>query len=344
MENNKNVNQNEAEKNSPQIQTAFCSMCGNPIPIGENLCDDCINKQMQSAPNQVPVEPKQKKKLNPNAKKCLIAISVLVLLGLIVFGGFKFFQYIETKQNEKVQDNVTSQIENMNFGEFSSTDSQGNVTVISITESTNTLAVVKLILDKETGVLGDSDDPNDSMELVLLSEYWNYYYDKEYSLITLLDSDFNKIGEMQVELDDNKKIKSFTYNDIKYEKTDKKTATMVKECEDFIIRAGNVSNNSDEYETKARNSTWKNFVNLVTLGDFLDDCFYDYTFSASADRHDENVVHMCFEGKTNYYILYTHSATFELDYNISEDEFTLSSWDSKDLMSRYFAYENSVKY
>lgn len=328
--NNENINQPEAEENSLQVQTAFCKMCGNPIPLGEKLCTDCVNKQNQSAPNQMPVILTPKKERNPLSKKAkalIISLIAVVLATLLAFGGFKVYQYIEKKQIEAVTNDVQSRIENLDICEYSNTDSDGNVTVLYPSRSGDTsgnLYLLKLYLNTETGKLADSVDVTDSMQFLFASEHWIYYYDKENSYISLFDDELNPIGKMQVELDDDKKIKAFVYDDIKYEKTDEKTAELVKECYDFIKREGTVLNNADKYETKLRATRWDYSYSSILMGDLIDTCFENYTFSVHADRNDENKVHLYINGDLNPYVYCcSNDYTMKIDYSISDNEFTI---------------------
>lgn len=327
-----NINQNETEENPPQTQEAFCSMCGKPVPLGEKLCTDCINKQYQSAPNQmrvIPTPKKERKPLSKKSKAIIIFLVAIILAALLAFGGFKTYQHIEKKQNEEVQSNVTAQIKSMNFGEFSNTDSDGNVTVLYTSESgdtAGTIYLLKLLLNKESGLLVDSDDPTDAVQTVFASKNWNYIYDKNNSHIKLKDSNYKEIGKVQVKLNDNKKIESFTYDNVKYEKTDKKTATLVKECNDFIKREGTVLNSVDNLESKLRLTKWKYDYSSIIMGNLLDTSFESYTIYAHADRDDENTVHLYIKGALNPYVYSGYNSddyTMQIDYSISDDTFTI---------------------
>lgn len=345
-----NINQPEVEENSLQVQTAFCKMCGRPVPLDEKLCTDCVNKQNQSAPNQMPVIPtpkKERKTLSKKAKALIISLLAVVIAALLAFGGFKVYQYIEKKQIEAVTNDVQSRIENLDIGEYSNTDSDGNVTVFYPSRSGDTsgnLYLLKLYLNTETGKLADSVDVTDSMQFLFASEHWIYHYDKENSYISLFDDELNLIGKMKVELDDDKKIKAFVYDDIKYEKTNEKTAELVKECYDFMKREGTVLNNADKYETELRATRWDYSYSSILMGDLIDTCFENYTFSVHADRNDENKVHLYINGELNPYVYCcSNDYTMKIDYSISDNEFTIvddtveGGWFT--LRDMYFSYK-----
>lgn len=222
--NDENINKDELKENPLQAKTAFCAMCGKSIPIGEKLCADCINAQVQDVQNQVTDVPKSKKVRKPISKKTktlIISLSAIVLIALFAFGGFKLYQFIEQKRIDKITQSVESQIINMNNGDYSYVDKDGNVSAVEISnlgeENSYAFIIKKYYLNTESGLLFDFDLENslETADFVLFKEINRYDYTKKHSILYLSDD-----KSVKVNLDKDYNIVSFEYSNIKYTKTE----------------------------------------------------------------------------------------------------------------------------
>ncbi len=346
MENNENINQNEVEENSLQTQTAFCSMCGKPIPLGEKLCSDCINKQMQSIQTPAVQKPKKERKpLSKKTKTLIISLSAIVLAALLAFGGLKLYQYIVQKNIDDTKTSVSDQFINANDLSFVDVDSDGNIIGFKYSveydedtcEYVSNYVITKYLYNSETGKICDpgedtSVNVDDLTENILLSDGY-YYYDGETSQINLVNKETVKVN-----INKDKKIVSLEYGGYTFKKPDDKTKPITDDYLDYLSRNRDADDKKEELETRLRNSRFSNSGFNVPMDDALDTFFESYTVSVEADRNDENIYRIYVEGPcygysyiyyaaaaADGYGLYldTENVKFTYEYSETDDEISV---------------------
>lgn len=340
-ENDGNINKDEVEENPPQAQTAFCAMCGKSIPIGEKLCADCINAQLQDIQNQVTDVPKPKKVRKPIGKKTkmlIISLSAIVLIALLAFGGFKLYQFIEQKRIDKITQSVESQIINMDSGDYSYVDKDGNVSAVEISnlgeENGCLFCITKYYLNTESGLLDDFDLENSpkTVNWVLYEKINRYDYTNEHSILYLSGDE-----SVKVNLGKDYNIVSFEYSNIKYTKTESGSNTdkqleNVYDYRERLVACTN-SNNIKKYEEMLRNSTFSNSGFSVPMDDALDTFFKSYTVRVDPDREDENIYHIYVSGPCyGYSYLYYAASGYSVYLNTKDVEFTYEYSEADDEM------------
>lgn len=351
--NNENINQPEAEENSLQPQTAFCAVCGKPIPIGEKLCAACINAQMHSVQNQdvASVEPKKERKpLSKKTKTLIISLSAIVLAVVLAFGGFKLYKFIEQKRIDKVTETVESQIINMDNGNYSYVDENGNVASVEIYRADEgdgyVIWIYQYYLNSEKGLLDleNADNPSDTKMWILNETIERYDYSKTHSILYLSDD-----KSVKVNLDKDYNIVSFEYDKIKYTKTESGSNTdeLLKELYDYLDRASACRNDSEKYEQRLRNSTFSNSGFSVPMDNALDTFFESYTVTVEPDREDDNIYYIyvsgdCYGYSYLYYAvggysdyLSTERVKFKYKYSVADDEMSVVDDDIDGYNLRY---------
>lgn len=353
MKNNENINQAKEGEKSLHIQTAFCSMCGKSIPIGEKLCTACINARMHSVQNQAVIsyEPKKERKpISKNTKMLIVSFSAIVLAALLAFGGFKLYQFIEQKRINKITQSVENQIINMDKGDYSYVDENGNVASVEVYRADDgdgyVIWIYQYYLNSENGLLDieNTDNPSDTKMWILNETIERYDYTKEHSILYLSDD-----KTVTVNIDKYYNIVSFEYDKIKYTKTESGSNTdeQLANLYDYMDRYSACQNDSEKYEQKLRNSTFSNSGFSVPMDNALDTFFESYNVTVEPDREDGNIYYIyvsgpCYGYSYLYYAvagyseyLSTKDVKFTYEYSEADDEMKVIDDDIDGYTLRY---------
>lgn len=321
------------EKIKNDISTSFCIICGKSIPFGEKVCEEHINSQdLCISNNQTPVRSalKKRKPLEKKSKILIISLSIIFLIAIFAFTGFKLYQTFEQKRVDKITQIVENQILYLGNGEYSYVDNDGNVSAFEIYSNDKgngyTVWIREYYLNSETGLLYDGDVTDDNT-WILYETIDRYDYTKQHSILYLSN---NK--SVKVNLDENYNIISFEYDNIKYIKTKSDIAAKLDELYDYNIRLSDAYDNIDIYEEKLRNSIFFNSGFEVPMDDALDAFFKDYTITVEPDRSNDDIYYIYVRGSCyGYSYLYyatsgytdyldTQEVKFKYEYSVSTDE------------------------
>ena len=323
--------------NQINAPNAFCIICGKPIPFGEKVCAEHINCQVLNIQNnQIPIESTKKRKtLNKKSKMIIVSLSIIILTVTFIITGLTLYRFFEQKKIDKVTQSVENQIINMDNGDYSYVDENGNIASVEIYRADDgdgyVICIYQYYLDSESGLLNNenADNPSDTKMWILYETIERYDYTKEHSILYLSDD-----KNVKVNLDKDYNIVSFEYDKIKYTKTESGSNTdeQLENLYDYMDRFSTCQNDSEKYEEKLRNSIFFNSGFEVPMDDALDEFFKDYTITVEPDRSTDDIYYIYVRGScygysylyyaTSGYTYYldTQEVKFKYKYSVSTDE------------------------